>query len=267
LITENRLRTLARKNKVTTGLMEKDYVNSWILYSIFNNEQVNQKLVFKGGTLLHKIYFPGKWRFSEDLDLTTAEDIDLEEFKENLQHSLSECSSLSGIGFEITSYHSNPGYIQIKIQYDALLGQKNTTRIDVSSEEKILFKTLWKKHSLEDVPEFDINCYSLDEIFIEKIRSLFQRNRARDYYDVYRMYNEYDYNLDKLKDPLKEKMRLKNVSLNLEISEDKRDDLRDYWEWALSSFISDVEFPEFKVVMEDIDELIIELKEVDEDFK
>jgi len=57
LITENRLRTLARINKVTTGLMEKDYVNSWILYSIFNDEQLSQKLVFKGGTLLHKIYF------------------------------------------------------------------------------------------------------------------------------------------------------------------------------------------------------------------
>ena len=104
--------------------MEKDYVNSWILYSIFNNEQVNQKLVFKGGTLLHKIYFPDKWRFSEDLDLTATQDINLEEFKEDLQRSLSECSSLSGIGFEITSFHSNPGYIQIKIQYDALLGQK-----------------------------------------------------------------------------------------------------------------------------------------------
>ena len=267
MITENRLRTLARKNKVTTGLMEKDYVNSWILYSIFNNEQVNQKLVFKGGTLLHKIYFPDKWRFSEDLDLTATQDINLEEFKEDLQRSLSECSSLSGIGFEITSFHSNPGYIQIKIQYDALLGQKNTTRIDVSSEEEILFKTILKKHNLEDIPEFDINCYSLDEIFIEKIRSLFQRNRARDYYDVYRMYNEYDHNLDKLTGPLKEKMRLKNVSLNLEITEDKRNDLKDYWEWALSKFISNVEFPDFEVVMEDIDELINELKEIDEDFR
>ena len=145
--------------------------------------------------------------------------------------------------------------------------KKNTTRIDVSSEEEILFKTILKKHNLEDIPEFDINCYSLDEIFIEKIRSLFQRNRARDYYDVYRMYNEYDHNLDKLTGPLKEKMRLKNVSLNLEITEDKRNDLKDYWEWALSKFISNVEFPDFEVVMEDIDELINELKEIDEDFR
>lgn len=174
---------------------------------------------------------------------------------------------MSGIGFEITSFHSNPGYIQIKIQYDALLGQKNTTSLDLSLEEKILFETLWKKHSSEDVPEFDINCYSLDEIFVEKIRSLFQRNRARDYYDVYRMYNEYDHNLDELTDPLKEKMKLKNLSLNLEISEDKRIDLRDYWERALSRFISNVEFPEFKVVMENIDELIKELKKLDEDFE
>ncbi len=44
--------------------------------------------------------------------------------------------------------------------------------------------------------------------------------------DTYRMYNEYDYDLDKLKDPLKEKMRLKNSTLNLEILDNKIDDLK-----------------------------------------
>jgi len=197
--------------------------------------------------------------------LTATEDIDLEEFKENLQRSLSDCSSLSGIGFEITSFHSNPGYIQIKIQYDALLGQKNTTRIDVSSEEKILFKTLWKKHSSEDIPEFDIHCYSLDEIFVEKIRSLFQRNRARDYYDVYRLWNEKQFELEDLVEKLKLKMESKNLPLNLEISEEKRQDLEDYWEKALLRFISNEKFPDFNIVMNQIDDIIEELKEIDEE--
>lgn len=40
MITGNRLRTLAKKNKVTTGLMEKDYVNSWILYHEVKDEVV-----------------------------------------------------------------------------------------------------------------------------------------------------------------------------------------------------------------------------------
>lgn len=266
MITENRLRTLARTNKVTTGLMEKDYVNSWILYSIFDDEQLNDKLVFKGGTLLHKIYFPGKWRFSEDLDLTVTQDLDLKEFKENLQHSLLECSSLSGIGFETTSFHSNPGYIQIKIQYDALLGQKNTTKLDLSLEEKILFETLSKKHGLEDIPEFDINCYSLDEIFVEKIRSLFQRNRARDYYDVYRLWNEKYFELKDIVNKLKLKMESRNLPLNLEISEEKRQDLEDYWERALLRFISNEKLPDFNIVMNQIEGIIEELKEIDEEF-
>ncbi len=265
MITENRLRTLARENKVTTGLMEKDYVNSWILYSIFNDKQLNDKLVFKGGTLLHKIYFSGKWRFSEDLDLTVPQEIKSEKLKENIQRSLSVCSSLSGIGFEITSFHSNQGYIQIKIQCNALLGQKNTTKLDLSLEEKILFETLSKKHSSEDIPEFDINCYSLDEIFVEKIRSLFQRNRARDYYDVYRLWNEKHFDLEDLVEKLKIKMESSNIPLNLEIPEEKRQDLEDYWKRALLRFISNENLPDFNIVMDQIDDIIEELKEIDEE--
>jgi len=197
--------------------------------------------------------------------LTAIDDIDLEEFKENLQRSLSKCSSLSGIGFEIISFHSNPGYIQIKIQYDALLGQKNTTKLDLSLEEKILFEILSKKHSLEDIPEFDINCYSLDEIFVEKIRSLFQRNRARDYYDVYRLWNKKQFELEDLVEKLKLKMEARNLPLDLEISEEKSQDLEDYWEKALLRFISNEKFPDFNIVMDQIDDIIEELKEIDEE--
>jgi len=266
LISENGLRMLARKNKVTTGLMEKDYVNSWILYSIFTEEELSDYLVFKGGTALHKIYFPDIWRFSEDIDLTVIKQFDEDLFKDKLKSSLSESTSRSRIGFEIISYHSNPGYIQIKIQYDALLGQKNTTKLDLSLSEKILFETLTKEHSFEDVPSFSLPCYSIEEIFVEKLRSLFQRNKARDYYDVYRLWNEQNFELEDLVETFKVKMELKNLSLNLEISKEKRQDLEDYWEKALIRFISNENLPDFNIVMNQIDDIIGELKEIDEDF-
>ncbi len=54
MISNNRLRVLARDNEVTTGLMEKDYVNSWILHGIYTSK-LRDKLLFKGGTALSKI--------------------------------------------------------------------------------------------------------------------------------------------------------------------------------------------------------------------
>ncbi|MEP6904346.1 MAG: nucleotidyl transferase AbiEii/AbiGii toxin family protein, partial [Actinomycetota bacterium] len=49
--------------------IEKDYVLSWILKGIAEHKVVAKFLVFKGGTVLKKIYFED-YRFSEDLDFT-----------------------------------------------------------------------------------------------------------------------------------------------------------------------------------------------------
>jgi predicted nucleotidyltransferase component of viral defense system len=73
LISEARVRTLARQDGVTAGLAEKNYVNSWVLYAIYSSDI--DGLVFKGGTALSKLYFPELWRFSEDLDFTATEEI------------------------------------------------------------------------------------------------------------------------------------------------------------------------------------------------
>lgn len=67
MISQNRLRVLARELGVRQGYAEKNYVNSWILWGIFTSGY-GENLMFKGGTALSKLYFPQSWRFSEDLD-------------------------------------------------------------------------------------------------------------------------------------------------------------------------------------------------------
>jgi len=49
--------------------IEKDYVIGWVLNGISNNEYLRERLIFKGGTALRKIYFHD-YRLSEDLDFT-----------------------------------------------------------------------------------------------------------------------------------------------------------------------------------------------------
>ena len=49
--------------------IEKDYILSWILFGISKHEQLSKAIVFKGGTVLKKVYFED-YRFSEDLDFT-----------------------------------------------------------------------------------------------------------------------------------------------------------------------------------------------------
>lgn len=67
------INAVAAKNKLKATQIEKDYVLSWILLGIANNELLSKQLVFKGGTVLKKIYFP-EYRFSEDLDFTLLDE-------------------------------------------------------------------------------------------------------------------------------------------------------------------------------------------------
>ncbi|MDP3181149.1 MAG: nucleotidyl transferase AbiEii/AbiGii toxin family protein, partial [Bacteroidota bacterium] len=59
----------ARAVGVRDQQIEKDYILSWILKGIAQHEQLSKVIVFKGGTVLKKIYFED-YRFSEDLDFT-----------------------------------------------------------------------------------------------------------------------------------------------------------------------------------------------------
>ncbi len=100
----------------------------------------------------------------------------------------------------------NPGYLQALIQYDALLGQKNTTKLDITLDELVHFKPEQKVHSFEDIPEFDINVYPLEEILVEKIRSLFERDRARDFSDLHKITKTKNFEMEKIAKALKGKM-------------------------------------------------------------
>ena len=37
--------------------IEKDYILSWILWGVAHHEQLSKIIVFKGGTVLKKVYF------------------------------------------------------------------------------------------------------------------------------------------------------------------------------------------------------------------
>jgi len=265
LISQNRLRASARENKVTVGLMEKDYVNSWILYAIYNSPLKNQ-LSFKGGTALSKIYFPKIWRFSEDLDLTANKKMSEEWFVNEFESALSNASKKSGIDFDIRSTHFQSGYAQIKVQYKAVLKRRNTTKIDITQDEVLTYGLEERTHSSEDVPEFNIIVYSLDEIIVEKVRSLFERKRARDFFDVYKILEMGDVeDLEKFVKNLRKKMRHKDMDLVLDLSESKVEDIKTYWNMDLDRFVSTAEKPEFSKALRKVKTFLEEIKSLEKD--
>jgi predicted nucleotidyltransferase component of viral defense system len=190
MLDEAAIRRRARELGVRTDYAEKDYVNSWVLYGIYTTG-FGDGLLFKGGTALSKLYFPETWRFSEDLDFTV--DGTFTGTESGLRDALETASRRSGIEFSIDEFYegSDDGYptyyVEASIQYRAMFDHKNTTELNIMGDEVVAATPVEHTLDYQDVNSFSLQAYSLAEIFAEKLRTIYQRSRGRDYYDLYQI--------------------------------------------------------------------------------
>ena len=190
MITESDIRRLARELGIRTDYAEKDYVNSWVLCGMYETAFGND-LLFKGGTALSKLYFPGTGRFSEDLDFTV--DGQFTGSEDLLLDALATASRRSGIEFTLTEYYESQDtgyptyYIEASIQYRAMFDHKNTTELNIMGDEVVAAAPVEHTYENQDIAPFSLTAYSLAEIFGEKLRTIYQRSRGRDYYDLYQI--------------------------------------------------------------------------------
>jgi len=246
LIDRRVLLTKARERNLPLGMVEKDYVLGWLLFGISGIKG----LVLKDGTALSKIYFPRIWRLSEDIDLVFRGDFT--EITEGFVEIFDKIEKKSGISLALKSQHSNPEYLQMKIQYAAILG-KDWAKIDVTREapiDRVSGKMLEEAYS--DYPDFKIPVESLEEIGAEKLRSLLERKKSRDFYDVWRLLQSRP-NLEKLRTLFLEKCRFKSIEFRGPeqfFPEGLLEILQGYWQREMGRLVYPV--PELAEVVEDL---------------
>lgn len=255
MISDDRLRVLAREQGVRQGYAEKNYVNSWLLWGIYTSDY-GENLLFKGGTALSKLYFPASWRFSEDLDFGVAGEYEGSE--QVLRDVLDTVSDRSGIEFRIREHHESrqarypTHYVDISLQYRAVLDHWNTTSIDVMVDEHIAFDPVEHTHEIEDVPAFDCQAYSVEEIFAEKLRAIYQRGAARDYYDLYQLLEteSVETDFDNVLPAFEAKCKHDGISVDLAdgLPDEQREAIRQQWRTTLPDLTGSP--PEFDEVWE-----------------
>jgi len=135
--------------------------------------------------------FTDTWRFSEDLDFTV--DGTVTGAESGLREALETASRRFGIEFSIDEFYegSDDGYptyyVEASIQYRAMFDHKNTTELNIMGDEVVAAPPVEHTHEYQDVTPFSLQAYSLAEIFAEKVRTIYQRSRGRDYYDLYQI--------------------------------------------------------------------------------
>ncbi len=184
MIPEIEFKENARLFNVPISTIERDYAQNWLLAHL-------PKMAFKGGTGIRKAYID-KYRFSDDLDFTLLEKSNFKDLTNKIKKTIQDTKNASGISFldDIKSEEVKNGYV-INIYFRILRSTGNPLKIkmDITKKEnEIILNPIQKKniiHIYSDKINEQINVYTLEEMFAEKVRSLFERTRPRDLYDVW----------------------------------------------------------------------------------
>lgn len=191
MIRPGEIQQKAHKLRVRDQQIEKDYVLSWILQGIARHELLFKNIVFKGGTVLKKVYF-ADYRFSEDLDFTLLDDtVDNEQIFSWFIETFEYVRDEANIPLEIIDNNEHEdGGINFYINYVGPLGGQGSNKkvkVDISRSELLGFAPVYKPVFLNysDLEECHLLCYTLGELLVEKLRSVMQRMQARDFYDIW----------------------------------------------------------------------------------
>jgi len=256
LITAEALRRIARRQELPVGIVEKDYAISWLLKEAYENIALKEDLLFKGGTALRKVYFPEAWRLSHDLDFTLLGELKVKETKDELEQVFRTASTNSGIAFSLKTFHTTKGSVIANIQFTGPLVRKNQLRMDITLDEKLVLEPEWRIITTiyPDLLTFEVKAYDLKEILVEKIRTIIQRGKSRDYYDVWRLLREKEFDVDEIRELLIRKCQINRIEYKPEVifDDDVLTEVATYWQKALADLTK--ELPEFN-------EVILELKE------
>lgn len=228
MISLSELKIKSASRKIDISILERDYVISWVLKGIFDNTLLKEKLVFKGGTALRKVYFPD-YRFSEDLDFTARKgliELGKVQISESLEDICGKVYAESGVELTLADFKQTRDQFDEeaflgKIQYVGPRGHRAgnppRVRLDVTFYEEVVFQPneLPLIHPYSDASDcrIIISAYKLEEIIAEKLRAILQRQHPRDIYDVWHLLKFYKNTLDLsvVKEVFQQKCKYKKV--------------------------------------------------------
>jgi predicted nucleotidyltransferase component of viral defense system len=173
-------------------IAEKEVVLTFLL-QLLSERGILNRLAFKGGTSLRKMFVGSQGRFSTDLDFTGIQEHDHQDMILEMMAAFEQ--PFHGIQFAIPdnyyetqdglSWGVNPTYShdwnpsgvsEIKLQ----ISRRETPTLPVerlAQIEQSYFRFL-------PFAPAEIVCLALPEILAEKIRACYQRTKARDIYDL-----------------------------------------------------------------------------------
>jgi predicted nucleotidyltransferase component of viral defense system len=201
------------------------------------------------------------YRFSDDLDFTLLEPFDADALQAVVSDAVVRVREESGILFE-----DDFGFRVTKTGFKATTrfrilnrGSASPVKIDLDltspDQEEILLPVSERPvfHPYSDGLSVSVTSYALEEIMAEKIRSLFQRSRSRDLYDLVQLADRVDRH--DVKSILRRKCDAKGVVIDMAVLAGKREHFKALWQVSLGHQMSGV--PDFD---ESFEKMLVEVE-------
>lgn len=170
----------------TNEQVEQDLVICRALVEIFSDKFLADRLAFRGGTALHKLYLEPQPRYSEDIDLVQITNEPFGPVIDALRE------RLSFLGIPVRKQKENNNTLIFRFESEFPPVQRLRLKVETNCREhfavlglvKIPFnvESSWFKGSC------DITTYQLEELLGTKLRALYQRRKGRDLYDLYKAF-------------------------------------------------------------------------------
>ncbi len=233
---------LARQQKKPAGVIDKDYALEWLLHGIYHKDSgIRDAVILKGGTAIRKVFFAQTWRFSEDLDFTILPGTDPKTITSGFEEVYDILENEGGIKYEGELNVPGSGRAVLGfVHFTGPIGMKNRIKIDASRIEKMADSVSMQTvtASYADLEDFPVSSYTLNETASEKIRSTMQRSKARDYYDIWKMFGKdspRDIDVELVGDMVRRKCAINDIEYNPSKIFDagRLDGLKEHWEKEL----------------------------------
>lgn len=183
--------------------VEQDLIIHRALIALFSDEFIKERLAFRGGTALHKLFLSPAARYSEDIDLVQVK---AEPFGAIIDRIREQLSFLGKPRIK-QKEHNNTIVYSILSEDDVPMKLK----IEVNTREH------FSVYGLQDIlvqldSEWDngkalIPTYELDELLATKLRALYQRKKGRDLFDLWYALNNADVNAIRVIEAFKHYMK------------------------------------------------------------
>ena len=162
--------------------VEQDMVIERALMAIYSNEYLKDRLAFRGGTALHKLYLSPAVRYSEDIDLVQ---IIAEPFGPIMDKLREALFFLGNKPIRKQKQHNNT----LIYRFDSEGGIPLRLKVEVNCREHhTIFGIQDVKYAMQSewhTAEVLIPSYELAELLGTKLRALYQRRKGRDLFDLW----------------------------------------------------------------------------------